>query len=102
MSTHDADMIAVLSRLADLLDRLLPEPAPARAKKKKPAAVGSMRDRVSVIRRNHFDPSEPEWDGRDGPPPAGGTDIEEWRRRPDPDAAAMKRTKRLPAGRPFV
>jgi hypothetical protein len=59
----------------------------------------SARSTVSVVRRNYLASDEPEMDDRGLT--SGGTPPEEFWSRPDPDKAAMKRTRKLPMGRPL-
>jgi hypothetical protein len=99
---RDDQILAVLTRVADLLDRLL-EPEAADRGKGRPARVAKKRkptlSSVSVIRRNHFDPPQ-EWDGTGLPPAGGHVHPDDFWDREDEYAAEMQRPARK-MGRPF-
>jgi len=111
MSRYDAELLAVLTRLADVLDRMAPPPAvqtpldPGASPDRLPIDQGPepvkpRSSSVTVIRRNYLATDEPEMDERGLT--SGGTPPEEFWARPDPDKAAMKRTRKLPMGRRFT
>jgi hypothetical protein len=92
MTEHQYDKLML--RLVVALETIagIPQPKPIEGPAEKPAKP-MMRDRVAVIDRSR---PEPETD----PLGQGGTPPEEFWRRGDPDAAAMKRPARK-MGRPL-
>jgi hypothetical protein len=90
----DRQFDRLFERLVVAVERLagIEQPKPIEGPAEKPATT-AMRDRVAVIDRSR---PEPETD----PLGQGGTPPEEFWRRGDPDAAAMKRPARK-MGRPL-